>query len=73
MKDVIKDELKMTPYSVVELFIDHAEKYPELFEFPNGATQIMLYFQNDLDYDFNLIKKIASIITNCFLKIEARF
>ena len=37
--------------TILTLFLDYMQKYPELLEFPNGVQNMMTLFYPEIQYD----------------------
>lgn len=41
IEDVIEEELKANPRDLLDVYLEHTARYPELFEYPYAITLLM--------------------------------
>jgi hypothetical protein len=58
--------------TILILFLDYMQKYPELLEFPNGVQNMMTLFYPEIQYDIQLLTKVVERIVENFNIIMAK-
>ena len=71
-EEKIKEYIGLDVKTVLNLFLDYMQKYPELLEFPNGVQNIMTLFYAELQYDVPMLTKVLERLSENFNLIMAK-
>lgn len=51
---------------MLRVFLQYMRLYPELLEFPNAVQNLMTLFNQDINYDYHLVKEVCETFGQCF-------